>query len=155
MATRSVIARPGSYGWEGRYHHYDGHPHRLGNTLLDTVRGHFAGDVQAAVKFLIDDHPAGWSSINGADFSLPAGFRAYGDRGAAHGPECYCHGDRNDPADELIGPGRGSTSGVPYAYVLRPEGLDLLTRRALPWDKRLIVVDTVPWDGDRRFPVPA
>jgi hypothetical protein len=56
------------------YHHWDSYPEGLGTTLAELYATHFAGDLSKMLKTLIDDHPAGWSTINGADFSLEPGF---------------------------------------------------------------------------------
>jgi hypothetical protein len=77
MSTRGSIGR-----WVGGnpvrffsvYHHWDSYPSGLGKTLWDLYHGYFKEDLEAMLKVLIDDHPAGWSSINGADFNLPAGY---------------------------------------------------------------------------------
>lgn len=74
MSTRSVIARPWGDGFEGRYHHYDGYPSGVGAQLWELYHGRYAGDVGAMVAELIEAHPAGWSTINGADWSLEPGF---------------------------------------------------------------------------------
>lgn len=76
MGTRSAILRPGitSEIPEGRYCHWDGYPDGVGAELFHAIRDHFKGDIEAALKFLIDDHPAGWSAICGRDWSLEPGF---------------------------------------------------------------------------------
>ena len=76
MGTRGVIARPTGDGFEGRYHHFDSYPSGLGATLWEIKQRYYPEadqleDMQAA---LIDEHPAGWSDISGADWSLEAGF---------------------------------------------------------------------------------
>ena len=67
MSTRSVIARPTETGFLGRYHHWDGYPAGLGATLYENYRGHFQRDLDAMCRFLLDDHPAGFSTIVGRD----------------------------------------------------------------------------------------
>ena len=83
MSTRSVIARPSPEGgFRGRYCHYDGYPAHQGRLLFDAVTGHFDGDPEAACRYLIDEHPAGWSVLGG-DFTVPPGIRTGpGGRGA-------------------------------------------------------------------------
>jgi hypothetical protein len=73
MSTRSVIARATPTGFKGRYHHWDGYPEGLGATLFQIHREVFSGDTGAMLKTLLDKHPAGWSTINGADWSLKPG----------------------------------------------------------------------------------
>lgn len=76
MSTRSTIAREHGTGFKGVYHHWDGYPSGLGHTLFHLYRGHFKKNLRAMLRFLIDDHPQGWSTIVNADFTLPAGPRA-------------------------------------------------------------------------------
>jgi hypothetical protein len=44
---------------------------------------------------LIDQHPAGWSVLQG-DFTTPPGYRLPTDPADLRN-QCYCHGDRHDP----------------------------------------------------------
>lgn len=87
MSTRSIIARAVGDGFRGRYHHWDGYPTGLGKALWGLHRGHFEGDLARMLRALIDDHPAGWSTIVDRDFSLTPGYIEYG-----HGPctQCGC-----------------------------------------------------------------
>ena len=78
MSTRGCIARltskPGeSISFSGSYHHWDGHPISLGQTLFKLYKGYFKRDINKMLKYLIDDHKSGWSTINNCDFNLPAG----------------------------------------------------------------------------------
>src|SRR6266852_1034368 len=76
MSTRSCIARSTGEGtFQGVYHHWDGCPSSLGATLFGLYRQHFKHDLDAMLTFLIEKHPAGWSTINSADFTLPAGYQ--------------------------------------------------------------------------------
>lgn len=76
MGTRGVIARiTENESFLGRYHHWDSYPTALGKTLWDVYHGHFKRDLNRMLKYLIDDHPAGWSTINDKDFSLAPGYR--------------------------------------------------------------------------------
>lgn len=77
MSTRGCIARliskPGKkIRFSGSYNHWDSYPSGLGSTLFQLRNGHFKGNTLAMLKYLIDDHPRGWSTINDADFNLPA-----------------------------------------------------------------------------------
>jgi hypothetical protein len=56
----------------GRYHHYDGYPAGLGTSLLLAQRDNFK-TIAEMVQVLVFDHPAGWSTINGADWTLTPG----------------------------------------------------------------------------------
>jgi hypothetical protein len=62
VSTRSVISRPTPRGggFSGAYCHYDGYPAHQGRILFHAVTGHFGGDPDAACRYLIDQHPAGW-----------------------------------------------------------------------------------------------
>lgn len=119
MSTRSTIARKVSngkaYKFRGVYHHWDGYPGALGATLHELYNGHFGKDLEAMLKYLIDDHPAGWSSINNADFTQEPGFEERGFK--TKGPQCYCHGGRKEKGWEVT-ESNASGSGCEYGYVL-------------------------------------
>jgi len=120
MGTRGVIARQtGEHSFKGRYHHWDSYPTGLGATLYDLARTQFAGDVPRMLKVLLDEHPAGWSTINGADFSQPPGFEEDGFK--TKGPHCYCHGGRHEDGFEHTEE-TASGSGCEYAYVFTDGG---------------------------------
>jgi hypothetical protein len=87
MSTRSVIARKTQSGFIGVYHHWDGYPSGLGATLFEVRNGYFKGDTQKMLQFLIDEHPAGWSTIVAADFTVPAAPRP--DNNLLFCSECY------------------------------------------------------------------
>jgi len=132
VGTRSVIARPAGDGWQGRACHYDGYPDHQGRVLFDAVTGHFAGDVNAACRYLIDEHPAGWSFLGG-DFTQPPGFHAAGNAGGRN--QCYCHGDRDEPAESLLDPGTARACSTQYAYVLASDGMRVLRASRGGWDQ--------------------
>jgi hypothetical protein len=70
MGTRSVIARPSDeHLFEGVYVHWDGYPSGVGAAVHAAAR--FFGSPELAAQWLIDDHPAGWSSLASCDLSLP------------------------------------------------------------------------------------
>lgn len=115
MSTHGVIAfakRTGtsSLTWEGRLHASDSYPNGLGRELWKQFRGFFGGSFEAARQYLYHDHPAGFSTIVGADLSLPCGYtNDYGrnyekqpdgrpdfSKPLPHGAPCFCHGDRED-----------------------------------------------------------
>ena len=153
MSTRGVIARlvgappvdsplgAQSPQFFGRYHHWDSYPSGLGHTLWELYHEQFQCDLEAMSWVLIDEHPAGWSTINGADFRLTAGFtepvagfaskensvegesRSVAgnsqEEGAAPSsgvrPECYCHGDRSEAAWNVTEK-NAAGSGCEWAY---------------------------------------
>ena len=88
MATRSEIFGPDG---RGRYHHWDGYPTALGKTLWSLYHNHFKRNIQEMRKVLLEDHPAGWSTINEADWSLEPGFNETGE---------YICTECNKPANE-------------------------------------------------------
>jgi len=95
------------------YHHWDGYPEALGKTLWDLYHGHFAGDLVRMLAVLIDEHPAGWSSIIQSDFSREPGY------GRGPAPACYCHGERSETGKPLP-LARAAASGCEFAYVFDP-----------------------------------
>lgn len=108
MLTRGVIARlTGTLPprFRGRYHYWDSYPSALGQTLWVLYHGHFDRDLDAMLRVLLDDHPAGWSTIVGRDFNMLSGFTELAnskheeeDEVEGVWPECYCHGDRGEDA---------------------------------------------------------
>jgi len=130
MSTRSCIARSTGVGtFQGVYHHWDGYPAGLGATLFRIYRRHFKKDLVAMLAFLIEQHPAGWSTINNADFKLPAGYqeakyrkKRNGDNDYSkpipHGPICYCHGGRYEGGSPVT---QADDCGMEWAYVFDVE----------------------------------
>lgn len=138
MSTRGVIARlEGAHPPQfcGVYHHWDSYPSGLGHTLWKLYHEQFERNLKVLTQVLLDEHPAGWSTINGADFSLAAGFielmsgsgpaenhSAAATRGeSVHEqsqglcPECYCHGDRAEAAWQVTEQ-NAAGSGCEWAY---------------------------------------
>lgn len=165
MATRSILARPVGDGWEGRYHHSDGYPSTMG-PLLRRVREHFKGNVEAMLRFVIDEHPAGWSVLDG-DLSLtpgyvedistlpvyPEGTTITGHDGAQHDmtgminyracrPRCFCHGDRAE--EEWLfkaTDGPDNFGGAQWVYVISERGFLICDDTGAP-------IQFVGWDEE-------
>lgn len=133
MSTRAAIARPNGDGFLGRYHHWDGYPEGLGQTLYWLAQPNMVreahglpltpwdGDVEKMLTVLIDEHPAGWSTINDKDFRLTPGYddtKFTAPSGAeSNAPECYCHGTRTEEGWD-VDENNASGSGCEYAYVI-------------------------------------
>jgi hypothetical protein len=126
MGTRGCIARrTGEFSFKGRYHHWDSYPSGLGAALFALNRGHFGGDTAAMLRVLLDEHKAGWSTILGADFSLPPEPVDGRTDDAPRGPSCYCHGGRSETAS-LLTEKNAAGSGVEYAYAFTDGGAMLV-----------------------------
>lgn len=115
MSTRGMIARQNGEGFEGVYHHFDSYPDGLGKTLWEQIQWRLQDEsiegVEKFVKILLDEHRAGWSSINEVDWSLAPGY-------GSKGPQCYCHGERSEPANELITESTANWLFIEWAYVI-------------------------------------
>lgn len=75
MSTRSVIAAAtGDASFTGVYHHWDGYPSALGSTLFHLARGRYYRNIMVMRQELIEEHPGGWSTINGADWTKVPGY---------------------------------------------------------------------------------
>ena len=126
MSTRGAIARMTHVlplHWAGRYHHWDSYPTGLGKELWELFHAHFERDLDKMLRVLIDEHPAGWSTITGADFRLTPGWGEPPSDDATTEvenpgcrPSCYCHGERSEEA-WLVTDQNASGSGVEWAYV--------------------------------------
>lgn len=143
MSTRGAIGRltskpGGKIKFFCRYHHWDSYPKSgLGSTLFQLRNGYFKGDTNAMLKVLIDEHPAGWSTINGADFSITPGYLECSYKSnmnateqAAYDlyqrtPKCFCHGDRNEEAN-VVTQKNASGMGCEYVYAFTPGGKTML-----------------------------
>ena len=109
MSTRGLIARATGEGkFEGRYHGWDSYPHGLGVALVELYRGHFRRNLKKMLTVLLDEHPAGWSTIVNCDFKLKPGYTNVAERPEGMSfdefhqkplnrrPHCYCHGHRHE-----------------------------------------------------------
>jgi hypothetical protein len=124
MSTRSVIARKTKTGFFGRYHHWDGYPSSLGKTLYGLYNGHFKRNLDKMLTVLIDEHPAGWSTINGKDFKKKPGYidhnNEYGKNGKVVDLRPIYYGDRHEEKIDL-NHRNASGCGCEYAYVFSME----------------------------------
>lgn len=129
MSTRAVIARPSATGFVGRYHHWDGYPSGLGAALFGLWRNRYGRDSAAMLRELVDEHPAGWSTIVGADWSHAPGW------GVAGAPQCYCHGQRHE-SGALYTERNAQASGCEWAYVI--DGASMTIARAYTGDAPMV-----------------
>ena len=144
MSIRGAIARPtSSGGWEGRYHHFDAYPIGLGRELFELYHRTFDRDHEQMARMLIDEHPAGWSTLiahhlggrvfTGEEFTH-AGFQAFDDPHHGMLPQCYCHGQRSERTPMLVCRCDIDPTGSPcdplfieWAYAITGEGLRVFT----------------------------
>lgn len=131
MATRGAIARltgihPIRFG--GVYHHWDSYPEGLGKTLWELYHTVFGKDLEALLKAVVDDHPAGWSSLHASDFNVADDGMQKTDGGSGETAvsldlNCYCHGDRNEDPWE-VNERNAAGSGIEYVYAFSRNGLN-------------------------------
>ena len=130
MSTRGCVARLTSkedkpVKFVGTYLHWDNYPDGTGASLFALRNGKFKGNTDAMLKLLIDEHPAGWSTINGVDWSLPIGYKENDFKNynpdAPKPPQCFCHGDRSEEAFEVTEE-NSCEVGCEYAYAFTPDG---------------------------------
>lgn len=108
MSTRAAIGRIKADSFEARYHHHDGYPTGLGRTFLQ--RALAAPDLEAFLRYVVDEHPAGWSSL----WDTP------------EHDYCYCH--NREPGEEGAPPITDCDLFIEWAYAIDPE-----TRRMGVW----------------------
>lgn len=156
MATRGAIVRRAGDGFAGVYHHWDSYPEGLGKTLWHLYRGRFQRDLDAMLRFLIEEHPAGWSSIVDADFSLEPGYTElrnsrtddYYDGKLTteewlslpqnRRPHCYCHGDRSEEPWTVTHK-NAAESGVEWVYYFNPPQRYMAVLRSLNPDGKPMI----------------
>ena len=131
MSTRGVIMRASNPVPWGRYHHFDSYPMGLGATLWRLYHEQFGQNLTRMLKTLIDDHPAGWSTLVGRSFDFPPGFwqspRRAGDPDKdlyEASPICYCHGDRAEDEEVILWPDLPE-SWIDYAYVFDVDAVEM------------------------------
>jgi hypothetical protein len=83
VSTRGIVARVGKNEGEfsGRYTHSDSMPMSRGPLLWKMLHEEFTGDLKRMLRYLIDEHKAGWSSL------IP------------EHRSCYCHPENTNRAD--------------------------------------------------------
>ncbi|GAA4894529.1 hypothetical protein [Streptomonospora salina] len=110
---------------------------------------------------LIADHPAGWSCLlylgadalgpfTRADFDL-SGFVGASSPIRGHYPDCYCHGQRNEPPQRLTCRCPRDRNGcgpidIEWAYVLTAEGMRVVTSHTADHRPVHRFVDRVIWE---------
>jgi hypothetical protein len=72
-------------------------------------------DRERMLRMLLDEHPAGWSTIVGTDPEIEPGFVESPTDDKR--PQCYCHGDRHEDIDQILTPKTAVACGCEYAYV--------------------------------------
>jgi hypothetical protein len=119
MGTRGAIARRTAEGtFAGRYHHWDSYPDGLGKTLWHRLKDTFDDDLSAMLEFLIDEHPAGWSTINGKDLTVEPGW-------GGEQAECFCHGERSE-GEWTVTQEDAASSGVEWVYAFDEDARTML-----------------------------
>jgi hypothetical protein len=119
VSIRSIIARPTGDGFAGRYVHQDGHPTARVPILLTAFQTHFVGNITAATRFYLDDHPAGWLSL-GTDFTAAPNYQA-----PSCANRCFCHG-RDDEGPTLLTHDTVDPLWHEWIYLLRTDGLQII-----------------------------
>lgn len=117
----SVIARPKAAGFAGRYVHTAGEPDYIVSLLKRLYHGPFGRDLDAMQKFMVDEHPGGWSQL-GEDPATATGWNNE-HRHARNGFVCYCHGGRN--AVHPLFTQYSDGPDVEWLYVLGNTGIEV------------------------------
>ena len=96
-------------------------------------------------RYLIDDEPVGWSSINDSDWSLPPGW-------ATGGPKSYRDREGEQPQAPMVCScplpgGDCDPLDIEWAYMLTAPGLVVYARAREAGRYLHRLVATVPWEG--------
>ncbi|WP_327349622.1 hypothetical protein OG772_20280 [Streptomyces sp. NBC_01321] len=119
MSTRAIVARPTEGGgFAGRYLHQDGDPATAMRLLRDFVLLGHSGNVEAATRILLDEHPFGWIDLPDAESD----------------GECFCHSVETASRLDTGLLTHESDADVEYAYVLHPDRLVALAPGGDGWE---------------------
>ncbi|MBF9071756.1 hypothetical protein [Streptacidiphilus fuscans] len=149
MSTRSLVARPcPDGGWEGRYVHSDGNPDFMVPVLIAAQRCRFAGDQDALAAHLLS-HEGGWEYL-GDELIDPTPDLASMFAELGEG-SCYCHDwDGGAPEPLATDDDVRGTDHIEWIYVLRPEGLEVISTRR---DRDDLRGPVLPWDTNLHQPI--
>jgi hypothetical protein len=110
MGTRGLIGYKTKGGFKGVYHHWDSYPSGLGVALQKIHNSQFKGNTSKMVNYLVNKHPAGYSTL-------------------AHKAETgrLKRGDYYKQKAPMLTNKTAASSGVEYAYVFgkKPHMMDI------------------------------
>jgi hypothetical protein len=108
MSTSGAIFRKNIDGsLEGRYHHFDSYPEGLGKALHGIYKSEFSQNLSEMMKILIDEHPAGWSTICKSSSMKTA--------------ICYCHMMSKEPGSAaFVSVSDAFDCSAEYCYIIDP-----------------------------------
>lgn len=129
MGTRSII---GTYDskkegkWHGVYHHWDGYPEGVGNTLLELSKTKGLNFIKSEI---IEKHPEGWSTINRDWSKKPVNMRKVDPKTRKANDEDTNPPEHYDPKTDgsgFIVPEDGAGAcGSEYLYLVHDRGFDV------------------------------
>lgn len=141
----SVIARPNAAGFAGRRVHTAEPPEYMIGLLTGLYHGPFGCDLDAMQRFLINEHPGGWSQL-GDDPGVDTGWDNNRQFSMREGFICYCHGDRHEARAPFTQD--SDITDVDWLYILGPTGISV--SQAHWGDSEDVVYDTAPVWRHRR-----
>ena len=134
MGTRSIIAIPDGDTYKGRYCHFDGYPTHMGHALMEIVG---RDGLDTAITNLVTEPKLGWSYISPTQPVLdrsncnpasPAYSQYFGPNATHAAREGYgCERLQPYPPENDIWHGPDSNLWQEWVYVLRPEGLEIIS----------------------------
>lgn len=118
MSTRSIIAiRENPSTWKGVYHHWDGYPSGVGETLLELGKTKGLDFIKTEI---VNKHRAGWSTIN-KDWALePENIRTSKNNKA---PQYYSDGEGSGRF--LSDKDEPGIMGTEYLYICEDTGISI------------------------------
>ncbi|MFF7050108.1 hypothetical protein ACFY94_17285 [Streptomyces griseorubiginosus] len=149
MSTSSFIARPTADGYNGIVVHYDGQPSQKLPLLLAAFQHRFGRDVDAMTRHLIDGVAIGWDQLGTdlLDGAPPAIITALtgGAQWSSRALDNFLiTPDGSPPVRMTVTEKTAADQECEWGYVLRPEGIEVVSVRLQAGYGPLVGWDTDP-----------
>jgi len=137
MATRGIVARATSEGWEGRYSHWDNYPQRMVYVLGELVA---RDGVDKVIQTIITDHPS-WSQIEPLAKSGQESLYEPNQLVEGYG---YIHTDVTVEESDLFTHNDTEFAWCEWLYIIHPDRLEV---HAITADDKTDLVSSHTWES--------